>query len=625
MKLTSSISIVLLGASLPLGLNHLNLPLAASDRLPIPEPEMAIDGRDIRSVELGVWEGVVDLTNGQTTFKQLSGENSILVASILGNGTQVTTSGLASVNNNTTLVTKGTRKYASLSLRFRIANNTNATMGKTATGGTTGMRLQLVPYAGTTSGCEVGPTTLQQPICVVTNTGVGGKIGASGRNNGTDPVYLAYVSPRDGSNLASTDDPTAPELNEATGRINPTDFARTVWLPETTIAGGGSTTVGLRLRYQQDTPGTGSNQPRVTLFRYKFRLLADRTSGSLVPSSIKAYTTTVAGNGNFSFKDGVAGAAEFAVPRGLAIDPSGTKLYVADMGNNRIRQVNLATGEVITIAGSTVGFSDGVGTAAKFDSPRGVAISPDGNTLYIADSDNNRVRAIDLATKQVTTIAGNGTPGSSDGVGTAAKFNFPVGLVVSPNNAVLYVVDNRNDRIRAIDLATKEVTTVAGSTRGFNDGVGTAAKFNLPRGIAINPSGTILYVADQYNHRIRAINLATKQTSTVAGNSTPGFKDDVGIAAQFNFPRDVAIDPAGTKLYVADRVNHRIRLINIATKGVSTIGGDGTANFLDGIRTSTQFDNPEAVAVNSGGTIVYVADTSNHRLRQIQSIEGTPP
>ena len=184
---------------------------------------------------------------------------------------------------------------------------------------------------------------------------------------------------------------------------------------------------------------------------------------------------------------------------------AGGKLYVSDNGNHLIREVSVGTGaaaaQVSTLAGTintagttgTSGYADGAGNVARFENPAGLAVS--GSTLYVADYANHRIRAIDLAStgKTVSTIAGSGTPEHADGAGSTAQFNNPLGLAVSGDT--LYVADQSNHRIRAIDLAStnKTVRTIAGSgTPGHANGVGTAARFDGPSGLAV--SGGTLYV-----------------------------------------------------------------------------------------------------------------------------------
>ena len=233
-------------------------------------------------------------------------------------------------------------------------------------------------------------------------------------------------------------------------------------------------------------------------------------------------------------------------------------LYVADFANHRIREVragaDAAATQVSLLAGIDTdgkgGYADGAGkTTARFNGPAGLALR--GNTLYVADSDNHRIRSIDLASpnRTVSTIAGSGTAGYANGAGTAAQFNNPIGLALSGNT--LYVADSDNHRIRSIDLASpnRTVSTIAGSgTAGYANGAGTAAQFNNPIGLAL--SGNTLYVADSDNHRIRSIDLASpnRTVSTIAGSGTAGYANGAGTAARFTEPLGIAV--RGSTLYV---------------------------------------------------------------------------
>jgi DNA-binding beta-propeller fold protein YncE len=275
--------------------------------------------------------------------------------------------------------------------------------------------------------------------------------------------------------------------------------------------------------------------------------------------SAKTVLVSTLAGGEGGFADGIGSDARFLGPSGIAIDAAGN-LYVADMGNNRIRKITPA-GEVSTLAGGEEGFAGGIGGDAKFDWPFGIFDWPFGiasdaaGNLYVADTENHRIRKITPA-GEVSTFAG-GEYGLADGVGGAAMFKRPFGIA-SDAAGNLYVADTENHRIRKITPAG-EVSTLAGSEEGFADGFGSDAKFDWPSGIASDAAGN-LYVADTENHRIRKITPAG-EVSTLAG-SEEGFADGVGSDARFYHPSGIAIDAAGN-LYVADPWNHRIRKIEI--------------------------------------------------------------
>ncbi|EOD08788.1 hypothetical protein EMIHUDRAFT_311940 [Emiliania huxleyi CCMP1516] len=249
-----------------------------------------------------------------------------------------------------------------------------------------------------------------------------------------------------------------------------------------------------------------------------------------------------------------------------AASPDGSAAFVADFINHEIRRVEVATGEVMTIAGSsTAGSADGVGGAAQFCYPGGIAISPGGGALFVADFNNHKIRRVEVATGAVTTIAGSGEDGDADGVGDAAEFCGPRGLAISPDGGALFVADSENHKIRRVEVATGAVTTISGSGEGGDaDGVGDAAEFYDPRGIAISPDGSALFVADHDNRKIRRVEVATGAVTTIAGSGTTGIVDGVGDAADLASPDEVAISSDGRALLVKTR-DGRLRQVCVAT------------------------------------------------------------
>lgn len=257
-------------------------------------------------------------------------------------------------------------------------------------------------------------------------------------------------------------------------------------------------------------------------------------------------TTTFAGTGTFGYTDGAADKAQFYVPSGLVIDAAGN-IFVADLGNNLIRKITHA-GVVSTFAGNgSSGASDGTGTAATFSGPAGIVMDADGN-FYVTDSNNNLIRKITPA-GVVTTVAGNRTGSYANGIGTAAFFNKPTGIAIDAVGN-LYVAEAANNAIRKI-AKDYTVTTFAG-------GVDTAAlKLGSPQDLRIDANNN-LYVTDG-NGRVLKIN-KDKIFSVVAGKAATGTTDGDGSTALFNGPKGIALDAQGN-IIIADYNNNRIRKV----------------------------------------------------------------
>jgi uncharacterized protein (TIGR03437 family) len=331
--------------------------------------------------------------------------------------------------------------------------------------------------------------------------------------------------------------------------------------------------------------------------------------------------TTVAGNGTSGFggDNGPAISAQLALPQGVALDPAGN-LYIADSINWRIRKVSNAV--ITTVAGSGIsGFTgtslgdNGPATSAALDGPRVVAVDTAGN-LYIADTDNSRIRKVSNGV--ITTVAGNGTLGFSgdNAPATSAQLNHPTGVAVdAPGN--VYIVDSFNSRIRKVSNGV--ITTLAGNgTSGFSGDNGPAATnaLNYPTGVAIDIAGN-LYIADTNNNRIRKVSNGV--ITTVAGTGTSGFSGDNGPAtnAKLAAPSGVAIDSAGN-LYIADVGNNRIR--KIWNGMITTVAGNGFAGSgCDGGQaTKSALNHPTGVASDSAGNL-YIADYEDNRICRVSN------
>lgn len=341
--------------------------------------------------------------------------------------------------------------------------------------------------------------------------------------------------------------------------------------------------------------------------------VADSANNTIRKVTAAGTVSTFAGTaGSQGSADGTGSAARFTEPFGVAVDTSGN-LYVADTSNNRIRKIT-AAGVVTTLAGgSGQGSTDGTGTAARFNEPRGVAVDGSGN-VYVADYQNHTLRKITPA-GVVSTLAGSaGASGSSDGTGSAARFKSLQGVAVDTAGNV-YVADTANRTIRKV-TAAGVVTTLAGTAEqsGSTDGSGAVARFSEPRGITVDSTGT-LYVADYTAHTLRKVTSAGV-VSTLAGRAgTPGTTDATGTAARFYYPSGVSVDSAGN-LYVADTSNNTLRKITSAGI-VSTLAGlAGRSSSVDATGSAARFEDPYALAADGSGNI-YIADATDHSIRKI--------
>ena len=304
------------------------------------------------------------------------------------------------------------------------------------------------------------------------------------------------------------------------------------------------------------TPGTFNNPYGIAIDPAKNLYLTDTLNNTIRKITPGRVVSTLAGTaGQSGTSDGTGAAARFNFPVGIAVDSSGN-IFVADAKNFTIRKITSA-GVVSTFAGAPfqLGSADGTGSAARFFLPYGVATDGSGN-VYVTDAGNHLIRKITPA-GVVTTLAGTAlASGYVDATGSAARFNTPWGITVD-GAGTLYVGDSENHVIRKVS-PTGTVTTLAGlaGVVGAQDGAGTAARFNQPRGLSVDSAGNV-FVADQGNNLLRRITPAGV-VSTLAGSATiSGDADSVGAAARFYYPTDVALD--GNAAYVVDSSNNLIR------------------------------------------------------------------
>ena len=439
-------------------------------------------------------------------------------------------------------------------------------------------------------------------------------------------------------NDTSTSDTTEPTLAEVTAIIT-----TTVTTPDYTFSSDEAGTISYGGSCSSSTTSAISGNNTITLVSLSIGTYSDCTitvtdaaenvSSTLTLSSfnvveqmggsmqglelsLSKVVTRFAGTaGTSGSSNGTGTAASFQNPVGITTD--GTNLYVADARNHMIRKIVISTGVVTTVAGSTDnGSTNGTGTAASLNQP--IGITTDGTNLYVVDGANHLIRKIVISTRVVSTVAGTGSSGSADGTGTLASFNNPVGITTDTDGTNLYVADTDNHIIRKIVIATGVVTTFAGKgSAGYFNSTGTNASFNTPRGITTD--GTNLYVADAQNHLIRQIVIDNGTVTTlagkiVAGTGTSGSSNGTGTSASFNEPSGITTD--GTNLYVGDGENHLIRQIVISTGVVTTVAGTGSSGSVDGTGTGASFSQPYAVTTD--GTDLYVSEFTNHLIRKIE-------
>ncbi|KAA6465088.1 hypothetical protein DYQ86_03815 [Acidobacteria bacterium AB60] len=361
---------------------------------------------------------------------------------------------------------------------------------------------------------------------------------------------------------------------------------------------------------------------------------------------------------HYGYVDGPGSTAEFGYPVGLSLDQAGN-LYIADEDNCAVRKIAFAedgSATVSTLAGGTCGETED--PSASLGDVEGVAAAPDGKTVFVSDW-NGYIRKIaidDKGAATVSTVAGNGW-GYLDGLGSEARFEGPIGIALTPDGSALYVADARNNRVRKVALnsdGTVGVSTVAGADQvdADVDGPGNVASFLDPLSIALGANGT-LYVSDSgyrydsgdsalaqsagypsqflrygLSFRLRQIDVTTQKVSSLAlsvfGN-TAGSADGVDAKAAFNVPFSMASDATGN-VYVSDWMNGTIRKIALADKSgssVSTVAGTpGLIGYADGVGVDARFNNPLGMAIDPSANLLYVADTGNSEIRKLDLADG---
>jgi hypothetical protein len=385
---------------------------------------------------------------------------------------------------------------------------------------------------------------------------------------------------------------------------------------------GGKSSTSTATNYDPLTTPTKPSPVSSTLLGGSIQGTTSLPLTSPPPLIVSTVAGSVAGFNNLSS----AGVATFKYP--ISVTTDGTNLYVVDYFNNAIRKINIVSKHVTTVAGNAAGLAgsaDGAASVALFNHPR--AITTDGTNLYVADSGNFTIRKIEIATGNVTTLAGAvGQAGSIDNaIGTSARFNVVNGITT--DGISLYVTDSNNTIRRIVlppsgTIPSGPVTTLAGTpgTLGSVDGIQSVARFNQLAGITTD--GPNLYVSDFGNSTIRKIVLSSGAVSTIAGAIGPGgsagaYADSTGTGqtARFNQPNGITCD--GVNLYVTDQfddvLNNKKDFFNTVRKIVLTGDGySGPVSTLVTLGSSTANSNAgsSVVGITTNGGSLFVTDAT---------------
>lgn len=353
-----------------------------------------------------------------------------------------------------------------------------------------------------------------------------------------------------------------------------------------------------------------------------FRATCKRFLHFMTKRFFPTFTTILCGSTE-GYEDGEFTHVKFANPCFGALNSSLNVLYVSDMYNQIIRQIDLSTDQVTTLCGvpMTVGWIEEDGREAKFRYPSGLALDEKNQILYVSDTNNHVIRGINLINGRVNSIVGDPySSGKKDGIGRNATLYYPYGLALDSISSTLYVADSENHAIRRILLKENRIETLCGNEwSGYRNGSFEDALFNVPFDLVFNPKTQELYVSDSDNHVIRILSLKDKTVSTLCG--TPGenkYKNRSLTQGEFWFPRGLGLDIYSQYLYITDD-HHIIKKISLLRKGKLTTlcGIEGEAGQMNGFLPT--FNGLRGLVVDLHSHFLYVMDSRNHKVRKIMN------
>jgi len=392
----------------------------------------------------------------------------------------------------------------------------------------------------------------------------------------------------------------------------------------TTVAGTGAT------GYTGDT-GLAFNAtfsaPTTTATDQTGRIFVSDTGNNVIRVINDSTITTYAGTGQpgSNGDNGAAALARLNMPFGLTVNGE-NNLFFTDLSNCVIRRIT-PVGTIERLAGIYApgfGGDGGQANSSIMSYPRGITADIS-NNIYFCDTGNARVRRIDYATQVITTVAGNGVHafGGDGGLAVNANLSSPTG-VAADSSGNLYIADTNNQVIRFVNIRTGSINTVAGRPRiaGYGGDLSFAnfATLNYPSHVAFDPTSQYYYIADDRNSRIRYVNSLTNIIFTAAGNGSPFTAGDGGpaINAVFGSITSVATD-ASDNIFLTDGLGNAIRRIDALTSTITTVAGTGRAGFNgDGLATNTNLSSPQTMLFDQGDNI-YFTDTNNQRVRYINA------
>ena len=340
----------------------------------------------------------------------------------------------------------------------------------------------------------------------------------------------------------------------------------------------------------------------------------------------------VAGKHRYGNEFGDRDLALLGRPQAVELSADGYKLYLSE--NNKIAEYNLINNRLREIAGHVMdSYTEGTGSAVRFSDVTDMAASSDGETLYLVDRNNHRIRKLNVLTGETTYITGAGEINAynSDngyqeggpcpdtfeaGVAGCAYFNRPTGIALSPDEQTLYIAEGSANRIRGVHLDTGHTFHIAGTGEaGYVNGFGPWSKFNGPFTLAASDDGRTLYVADKYNHSLREINLETKNVVTlVNANGLPGYQEGHVSQAKLFIPEYIEIGANGD-IFFTEAGNLRVRAVNVVSRQTRLVSGSGTRGIADGNKNVARWTGPKGMAVR--GDWLFVTDFYSDQLKLV--------